>query len=102
AHDANAIADVLHLGEHVRRDEDRRAAGASIADQPVELLLMQGIETARRLVEDQRGRPRRERKQERDLLLVAVRVLAVLATEVEIKSFCDGLDLAAGEVTAKT
>ena len=95
-HDRYAIADMLDLGEDMRRDEDRRAVAAGVTNQPVELLLVQRIEPARRLVEDEQGGLRRKREKERQLLLVAVRVLAVLATEIEVETFRDGLDLAVG------
>src|SRR5438552_11007741 len=101
AHDPNPIAHVLHLGEDMRRDEDRRATDPGIADQPVELLLVERIESARWLVEDEQCRLRRECQEQGQFLLVAVRVLAVLATEVEIETFRDRLHLAVGHVAAE-
>ena len=72
ADDADAIADVLDLRQNVRRDEDRRAPAASVTNKPIELLLMQRVEPARGLVEDEQGRLWREREEQRQLLLVAV------------------------------
>ena len=68
---------MLDLRQDVRRDEDRGSAGARVAHEPVELLLVQWIETAGGLVEHQQRRTRRERQEQRELLLVPVRVLAV-------------------------
>jgi len=68
----------------------------------IELLLVQRIEPARGLVEDEEGRPRSEREEQGQLLLVAVRVFAVLAAEIEIEPFRDGLDVAVGHVAAET
>ncbi len=102
AHYPDSIADVLDLGKDVRRDEEGSATSAGVADQPVKLLLVKGIESARWLVEDEQPRLRRERQEQRQLLLVAVRVLAVLPTEVEIETFRDRLDLIVGDVAAKT
>ena len=86
----------------MRRDEDRGPTGSRVANQTVELLLVQRIESARGLVEDEQRRLRREREEEGELLLVPVRVLAVLATEIEIESFRDRLDVAVAHVAAKT
>src|SRR2546428_7326754 len=86
----------------MRRDEDRRATGPCVANQSVELLLVKRIKSARWLVEDEERRLRRERQEQPQLLLVAVRVLAVLATEIEIETFRDGFDLTVGHVAAKT
>jgi hypothetical protein len=47
------------------------------------------VESARRLVEDEESRRRGKSEEERELLLVAVRVLAVLAAEVEIEPLRD-------------
>src|SRR5438093_8202697 len=62
---------------------------------------MQRIESARRLVEDEQGRLWREREEQCELLLVAVRVLAVLAAEVEIEPLRDSLDLTVRDIPAQ-
>src|SRR6266853_3543123 len=46
ADDPDLIADVLDLGEDVRREEDRGAAVALLAQQSVELLLVERFEPA--------------------------------------------------------
>src|SRR5438105_6852302 len=101
ADDAYAIADVLDLGQNVRRDEDRRAPAARVANKPVELLLMERVKPACRLVEDEQGGLWCEREEQRELLLVAVRVLAVLAAKIEIETPRDCLDLAVAHVAAE-
>src|SRR5438552_2917509 len=62
---------------------------------------MQRIESARRLVEDEQGGLWREREKQRQLLLVAVRVLAVFAAKIEIETFRHCLDLAVAHVAAE-
>ena len=61
ADDPDVIAYVLDLGQHVRRKEHRRPGIPSFADELVEDLLMQRIEPAGRLVEDQHRRTVHER-----------------------------------------
>src|SRR2546423_1756446 len=78
-----------------------RSASRRVADQSVEVLLVQGIEAARGLVQDQEVRLGREGEQERELLLVPVRVLAVLAPEVQVEALRDGLDVSVRDATAQ-
>src|SRR5260221_11354556 len=101
-HDPDAVADVFDLREDVRRDEHRRGARSRVSDELVELLLMQRVEPARRLVEDQERGLRGDREQQREVLLVAVRVLAVLAPEVEVELLRDRFDVGVRDVAAQT
>src|SRR5712691_12291320 len=94
AQDADPVAYVLDLGKDVRGKKDRGTAVARFAQQLVELLLVQGIEPARRLVEDEQVGPMHERKQDPELLLVAARVLAKSSVEVEVKALGDGAHVA--------
>ena len=65
ADDADAVGDVLHLVERVRREEDGAAVGGGLAQQRPELGLEQRVEPARRLVEDSELGPVHERLHER-------------------------------------
>src|SRR3989442_827439 len=81
--DPDAITDVLHLAENMRRHEHGCSRGARISHQPVENLLMQRIESTCRLIEDEQFRSVHEREDKRELLFVSVRVLAVFPAEIE-------------------
>src|SRR5438094_1144190 len=85
ADDADARARLLDLAQDVRRKEYGAHLVARLPQQAVELLLVQGIETARRLVEDEYPRPVHEGLDEDDLALVAGGVLAELAAGVELE-----------------
>src|SRR5467141_4574393 len=83
AQDADSVAYMLDLGQDVRGEKDRGAGVAGLAQQRVELLLVQRIKAAGRLIEDQQVWFVHEREHDRELLLVAARVLAKRATQVE-------------------
>src|SRR5436190_2374638 len=68
ADDRDAIAGLLDLAEDVAREEDRPALGLGLADDLVEGLLDERIETRRGLVEDQQVRPMLEGDDQPDLL----------------------------------
>src|SRR5665647_1167936 len=53
---ADPVADQLHLGQQVGGQQHRRATGSRLPDKPAELPLHQGVQTERRLVEDQQVR----------------------------------------------
>ena len=55
ADDRDAVAGLLDLAEDVAREEDRPALGLRLADDLVERLLDERVETRRRLVEDRAG-----------------------------------------------
>ena len=85
ADDPHLVADVLDLGEDVRREEYRGAAVALFAQQAVELLLVQRVEPARGLVEDEQVRRVHEGEDDAELLLVAARVLAKAPAQVQVE-----------------
>src|SRR5437773_3979495 len=80
---------MLDLGEDVRRKKGRRARIAGLTKQLVELLLVQRVEAAGRLVEDEQLRPVHEGEHDAELLLVAARVFAKAAAEVQVEAFGD-------------
>jgi len=84
------IADVLDLRQDVRRKEHRRTVVTRVPKQPVKLLLVQRVEAAGRLVEDEQVRPVHESEEDAELLLVAARVLAEPAAQVEVETLGDG------------
>ena len=75
ADDRDPIAGPLDLAEDVARQEDRPTLGLGLADELVERLLDERVESRRRLVQDEQVRPVLEGDDEADLLLVALRVL---------------------------
>ena len=85
ADEADAIGDVLHLGQDVRREEDRAAAPGDLRDELVERLLDERIEPARRLVEHEQVGIVHERLDEPDLLPVPARQLLDPAVEIEVE-----------------
>jgi hypothetical protein len=74
--DRDAVAHGLHLGEQVRREEDRLSAVAGLADARPERALHQGIEPGRRLVEDEKVGASHEGGDQDDLLAVPPGVCA--------------------------
>ena len=56
ADEGHAIADALHLGQHVRREKDGLPGVAGLVDERVELVLHERIEAGRRLVQDEQLR----------------------------------------------
>ncbi len=85
--DSNPLADVLDLREHVRAEEHRGTGRLRFLNQLEELLLVQWVKPARRLVEDQEFGPVHESQENSELSLVAGRVLPELQAEVEIQPF---------------
>ena len=73
ADEGDAVADALHLGQHVRREEHRLPGVARLVDERVELVLHQRVEARGGLVEDEQLRPVHERLDEAELALVAGR-----------------------------
>ena len=77
AEDDQPVARLLDVGDHVRRQEGRRAGGPDRLDHQVEELAPgQRVEARQRLVEEEDLRPRRERERQPDLGLLAARQLA--------------------------
>ncbi len=66
---------MLHFGEHVR-GEDHRAVPAERADQAPNLDALVGVETLRRLVEDEQIRSVQDRLRQPDALAESLRELA--------------------------
>ena len=58
ADDRHAVADALHLGQDVRREEDRPAGRPQVVEDLVERALHERIEALGRLVEDRQLRDR--------------------------------------------
>src|SRR5438128_4774655 len=102
ADNPNSVADVLDLGQDVRRKKNRRAIIAGFAQKQVELLLVQRVEATGGLVEDQQVGPVHEREHDRELLLVAARVLAKTPAEVELESLGEGMHLPRVDAAAHT
>src|SRR2546421_3479238 len=84
--DAHPVADALDLGQDVRREKDRGAPGLRFPAHVVELLLVEGIEAAGRLVQDQEPWPVHEPEQDGELLLVSSRVLAKALGQVKAET----------------
>ena len=70
--DRDAVAAALDFTEYVAGKEDRAAVGDSLPHHFEEGLLDERIETGRRLVEKQQLRPVLQRRDQTDLLLVAL------------------------------
>ncbi len=85
ADDAHAVAHLLNLGEHVRRNDDGAAGGDNVADELVERVLDERIEAACRLVEDQQLGLVDERLQQPHLLAVAPGQIADATVEAELQ-----------------
>src|SRR4051812_10308184 len=98
--DGHSRACLFDLAEDVRRKKDRPAFRARLLDHGVELLLVQGIEAARRLIEDEDAGAVHEGLDEDDLALVSGRVLPELAARVEVEALDQLLQV--GAVDAAT
>src|SRR4051794_19538243 len=83
--DRHAVARPVHLVDDVRRQEDRPAVVARLADEPEERLLDKGVKAGRRLIQDEQVGPVLERDDQPDLLLVALGVLLEAAAGVEVE-----------------
>src|SRR5260370_22022454 len=89
ADDSDPVADVLDLGENVRREEDRRPCVARLTAEVVEGLLVERIEAARRFVEDQEARTLHEPEHDGQLLFVPARVLAEALAEIAAEALTE-------------
>src|SRR5712692_9129762 len=83
--DAHPVAGLLDLAQDVRRKENRPSFIARLLDHVIELLLVQRIEAACRLVKNQHARAMHAGLDQHDLALVSSRVLAELSAGVEIE-----------------
>src|SRR3984893_14349948 len=86
ADDADRRAGFFDFAEDVRRQKDGAPFIARLEDQAIEFLLVEWIEAARRLVENQQTRAMHEGLDQNDLALVSGRVLAELAAGVELEA----------------
>ena len=86
AQDADPVAQRLDLAQDVRREEDRLAAPARLADGVAERHLHQRVEAARGLVEHQQVGTGPEGGDELDLLAVPFRVVAHALSGVEVEA----------------
>ena len=82
AHDGHAVADTLHLGEDVRREEDGATEPLAVLEDLVEGALHERVEALGGLVEDGQLGVALEGLDDADLLAHAPRVVADLATQV--------------------
>ena len=87
ADDRDAVAGVFDLRQDVAREEDGAALRPRLADQLVEGMLDERVETRGGLVEDEQVRAMLERDDEPDLLLVALGVLLEAARWVDAQPF---------------
>src|SRR5581483_1281459 len=86
ADDADAVAGALNLAEDVRGEENRLAGGARLGHHPVELELVERVEPAGRLIQNQQPRVVHEGLDQANLLLVAARILLELLAQVEVQA----------------
>ena len=71
-HDGDALGQVLDLAQDMGPEQNRRAARGGLVDKRLELALDDGIQSARRLVEDEHLGLVHQRLDDADLLLVAL------------------------------
>ena len=93
ADDRDAVAGPIDLIDDVRREEDRSTGLARLADEPIEGLLHQRIETRCRFVEDHQVGPVLEGDDEANLLLVTPRVLLEAAAGIELEPLDEVADV---------
>ena len=86
ADDRHPFAECLGLGQDVTGQQDRRATVARFGDALLKDVLHQGVQAAARLVEEQQPGARREGRDQRDLLPVALGVGARLLVRVEFEA----------------
>ena len=86
AEDDHTVRRPLHLAQDVGGEEHRGAGGPRLADQPDELVLHQGIQTAGGLVEDEQFHRPEEGEQECELAAIPGRELAGVAPQVELEA----------------
>src|SRR5579859_1870555 len=92
ADDAHPVAYELDLRQDVRGKEYRRATVSRFVQQAVELLLVERVEPAGGLVEDQQVRLVHESEKDAELLLVAAGVFAESAAQIEVETLGDVAD----------
>lgn len=85
-HEADAVADALHLGQDAGGEEDGPARRTRLVHHGVELALYERVEARGRLVEDHELGAVHERLDETELAFIACREVAGAATEVEVEA----------------
>ena len=88
--DAHAIAESFHLRQDVARQQNGAPGLLGLADGVLEDRLHQRVEPRGRLVEDQQLDIGRQRRHERHLLSVALRVRPALLARVELEPLDQG------------
>src|SRR5450755_450553 len=90
---AHAVAGLLHLAQDVRGKKDRAARITRLNDHARKLLLIDGVQAAGRLVQDEKARAVHKGLNEADLALVAAGILTELAAEVQIEALDEQLEI---------
>jgi len=85
ADDAHPVAQCLHLGQDVAGQQHRAALGLHLADAVLEGTLHQRVESGGRLVQEQQFGAGRERRDQSDLLPVALGIGAGLLGRVQLE-----------------
>src|SRR2546425_1526761 len=101
ADDADARAGLLDLTQDVRGEKDCVSFIARLPDHGIELLLVQWVQPAGRLVEDEDAGPVHESLDQHDLALVASRVLPKLAAGVEVEAIDQLLEVRLVDAASK-
>src|SRR5207302_9764827 len=93
ADDPDRGARLFDFTQDVRREKDGPPLSARLEDHAIEFLLVQRIEAAGRLVENQQARAMHEGLDQHHLALVSGGVLAKLATGVELEALDELLEV---------
>src|SRR5207248_4660112 len=93
ADDPDGRARFFDFAQDVRREKDGAPLIARLEHHAIEFLLVQWIEAAGRLVEDQQARAMHEGLDQHHLALVSGRVLAELATGIELEAVDELLEI---------
>ena len=99
--DAHPSAGLLDLAHNVRGKENGATLVARLRHHRFEDLLVERIEAAGRLVEDQHARAVHEGLDQHHLALVSGRVLAELAAQVEVETLDELLEIGAVDPPAQ-
>src|SRR5665647_3528883 len=87
--EGHAVADALHLGENVRRQEHGLPRLSGLLDQVMELVLHQRVEADGGLIKDEQLRPVHERLDEAEFALVAGREVGDLLPRIEVEALAE-------------
>src|ERR1700730_16365800 len=89
ADDADPVADVLDLRQDVGREKDRCALCFRFSAHVVELLLVERVEPAGRLVENEHPRTVHETEDDGELLLVTPGIIAEALREIKVETLAN-------------